>query len=124
MARGMFVRPTLFDEVAPESRLAREEIFGPVLAVMPFDSYDEALRIANSVSYGLTASVFTRDLATAHTFARDVEAGYVWINDAARHFPGTAYGGIKDSGVGREEGYEELLSYSQTKNVNVNLAAR
>jgi acyl-CoA reductase-like NAD-dependent aldehyde dehydrogenase len=63
--------------------------------------------------------VFTRDLATAHRFARDVQAGYVWVNDSSRHFPGTAYGGVKDSGVGRDEGVEELLSYVQVKNVNV-----
>jgi betaine-aldehyde dehydrogenase len=116
---GMFVRPTLFDRVDPGSRLAQEEIFGPVLAVMPFREYDEAVRIANSVSYGLTASVFTRDLATAHRFARDVEAGYVWVNDASRHFPGVPFGGVKNSGVGREEGFEELASYAQPKNVNV-----
>jgi betaine-aldehyde dehydrogenase len=118
---GPFIRPTLFDNVKPGSRLAQEEIFGPVLAAMPFDGYDEALAIANSVSYGLTASVFTRDLGTAHRFARDVQAGYVWVNDASRHFPGTAYGGVKDSGVGRDEGWEELLSFSQIKNVNVRL---
>jgi acyl-CoA reductase-like NAD-dependent aldehyde dehydrogenase len=116
---GMFIRPTLFDGVDPGGRLAREEIFGPVLAVMPFRDYDEALRIANSVSYGLTASVFTRDLATAHRFARDVEAGYVWVNDASRHFLGAPFGGVKNSGVGREEGFEELASYAQPKNVNV-----
>jgi acyl-CoA reductase-like NAD-dependent aldehyde dehydrogenase len=116
---GMFVRPTLFDRVDPGSRLAQEEIFGPVLAVMPFREYDEAVRIANSVSYGLTASVFTGDLATAHRFARDVEAGYVWVNDASRHFPGVPFGGVKNSGVGREEGFEELASYAQPKNVNV-----
>jgi betaine-aldehyde dehydrogenase len=119
LAGGMFLRPTLFDSVRPDSRLAQEEIFGPVLAAMPFEAYDQALEIANSVSYGLTASVFTRDLQTAHRFARDVQAGYVWVNDASRHFPGTAYGGVKDSGLGRDEGYEELLSYVQTKNVNV-----
>jgi acyl-CoA reductase-like NAD-dependent aldehyde dehydrogenase len=107
--------------VKPDSRLAREEIFGPVLAAMPFERYEEAVAIANSVSYGLTASVFTRGLATAHRFARDVQAGYVWVNDSSRHFPGTPYGGVKDSGVGRDEGFEELLSYTQLKNVNVNL---
>ena len=116
---GLFVRPTLFDGVRPESRLAQEEIFGPVLATIPFESYDDALRTANGVSYGLSASVFTRDLATAHRFARDVQAGYVWVNDAAVHFPGTDFGGVKDSGVGREEGFQELLSYTQSKNVNV-----
>jgi betaine-aldehyde dehydrogenase len=118
---GLFIRPTLFDRVSPDSRLAQEEIFGPVLAAMPFDRYDDAVAIANSVSYGLTASVFTRDLGTAHRFARDVQAGYVWVNDSSRHFPGTAYGGVKDSGVGRDEGFEELLSFAQIKNVNVRL---
>lgn len=119
-ADGLFVPPTLFADVDPDSRLAQEEIFGPVLAAMPFDDYDEALRIANNVRYGLTASVFTRDLATAHSFARDVEAGYVWINEVARHVPGTAFGGVKDSGLGREEDIEELVSYTQPKNVHVN----
>jgi betaine-aldehyde dehydrogenase len=119
LAAGMFIAPTLFDGVDPGSRLAQEEIFGPVLAVMPFSDYDEAVQIANSVNYGLTASVFTRDLGVAHRYARDVEAGYVWINDTSRHFAGAPYGGVKDSGVGREEGAEELFSYAQPKNVNV-----
>jgi len=120
LAAGLYLRPTLFDGVAPGSRLAQEEIFGPVLATMVFDSYDEALAIANGVGYGLTASVYTRDLRTAHRFVRDIRAGYVWVNDSSRHFPGTPFGGVKDSGVGREEGFEELLSYAQLKNVNVN----
>jgi betaine-aldehyde dehydrogenase len=90
-----------------------------VLAAMPFDDYDEALRIANSVQYGLTASVFTKNLATAHAFARDVEAGYVWVNETTRHFTGTPFGGYKDSGLGREEDLSELEAYTQTKNVNV-----
>jgi acyl-CoA reductase-like NAD-dependent aldehyde dehydrogenase len=118
-ASGMFLRPTLFDHVEPDSRLAQEEIFGPVLAAMPFETYDEAIRISNSVSYGLTASIYTTDLGVAHRFARDVEAGYVWVNNVGRHFPGAPYGGFKDSGVGREESYDELLSYTQIKNVNV-----
>ncbi len=101
-AGGMFVRPAVFADVDPNSRLAQEEIFGPVLATMQFRDYDEALRIANGVQYGLTASVFTKDLKTAHRFARDVEAGYVWVNEVARHVPGTAFGGVKDSGLGRE----------------------
>jgi betaine-aldehyde dehydrogenase len=119
LAAGMYLRPTLFDNVDPASRLANEEIFGPVLAAMPFDDYDEALSIANRVSYGLTAGVFTGDLALAHRFARDVEAGYVWVNDTSAHFAGAPYGGYKDSGVGREESMEELESYAQIKNVNV-----
>jgi acyl-CoA reductase-like NAD-dependent aldehyde dehydrogenase len=100
---GMFVRPTLFDNVPPDSRLAQEEIFGPVLAAIPFSTEDEALRIANR----------------AHRFASDIQAGYVWVNDAQRHFPGAPYGGFKDSGVGREECLDELFAYAQTKNVNI-----
>jgi len=119
LAGGFFVRPAVFDKVTPEMRLAQEEIFGPVLAVLEFDSYEQALEIANGVRFGLTASVFTNDLRTAHRFARDVEAGFVWINDSARHFLGAPFGGYKDSGVGRDEDVEELLSYTQVKNVNV-----
>ena len=119
LADGLYIQPTLYDDVPPESRLLREEIFGPVLVVLPFSDYDEAVQISNEVAYGLTASIFTQNLATAHAYARDVEAGYVWVNDVSMHFPGTPYGGVKDSGIGREENLEEILSYSQTKNVNV-----
>ncbi|MDX6579271.1 MAG: betaine-aldehyde dehydrogenase [Gaiellales bacterium] len=105
--------------VSEGARLAQEEIFGPVLAAMPFDDYEQALEIANGVSYGLTASIFTRDLRTAHAFARDVEAGFVWVNDSSRHFTGVPFGGVKDSGVGREEDLGEVESYTELKNVHV-----
>lgn len=118
--KGFFVPPTIFADVEPTSPLAMEEVFGPVLVAMPFDSYHEAISIANSVKYGLTASVFTQELRTAHKFARDIEAGYVWVNEVSRHFSATAYGGQKDSGLGREEGIEELFSYTQSKNVHIN----
>jgi betaine-aldehyde dehydrogenase len=116
---GLFIRPTLFDRVDPAGRLATEEIFGPVLVAIPFRDYGDAVRIVNSVRYGLTSSVFTRDLGIAHRYARDVEAGYVWVNDVSRHFLGAPYGGVKNSGVGREEGLQELYSYAEPKNVNV-----
>ena len=122
LANGLFLRPALFDGVKPDSRLAQEEIFGPVLAAMPFTDYDDALRIANSVQYGLTGSIFTSDLRIAHRYARDVQAGYVWVNDTSRHFTGTPFGGFKDSGIGREEDLDEILSYTQTKNVNINFS--
>ena len=120
---GLFLRPTLLEDVMPDSRVAQEEIFGPVLATIPFHDYDEALQIANGVRYGLTASVFTSSLATAHAFSRDVEAGYVWVNDSARHFHGTPFSGSKDSGVGTEESFDELESYSRLKNVNIRFGA-
>ncbi|HET6174475.1 MAG TPA: aldehyde dehydrogenase family protein [Gaiellales bacterium] len=119
LANGFFIRPALFDGVDPGMRLAQEEIFGPVLAVMPFRDEPEALAIANDTRFGLTASIYTRDLRRAHAFARDVEAGFVWVNDSGRHFLGTPFGGFKESGLGREEDTEELYSYTQTKNVNV-----
>jgi betaine-aldehyde dehydrogenase len=118
-AKGFFVPPTLFTDVAPDSRLMREEIFGPVLAAVEYDDYDDAVNIANSVRYGLTASIYTSDLKIAHQFARDVEAGYVWVNDNQRHFLGAPYGGNKDSGIGREEDPSELASYTELKNVNI-----
>lgn len=119
LENGLFIRPTVFADVAPDSRLAQEEIFGPVMAAIRFRDYDEALRIANGVEYGLTASIFTRDLILANRFARDVHAGFVWVNDSSRHFPGVPFGGVKDSGVGREEDIEEMYSYTETKTVNV-----
>jgi acyl-CoA reductase-like NAD-dependent aldehyde dehydrogenase len=121
LAAGMFVQPTLFDHVDPDSRLAQEEIFGPVLVAMPFESDAEAIAIANNTCYGLTASAFTRDLARASRFARDVAAGYVWINDASRHTAGTSHGGWNESGIGNEEGIEELYSYTRHKNVHIRL---
>lgn len=122
LAAGNFVRPALFADVDPASRLANEEIFGPVLAAIRFEDYDDAVRIANQVDYGLTASVFTRDLGTALAFARDVEAGYVWVNDSSKHFPGAPYGGVKNSGVGRDEDLDEIDSYTQIKSVHVRFA--
>lgn len=122
LARGLFVRPTVFTDVRPGGRLAQEEIFGPVLAVIKYDDYEDALRIANGVEYGLTASIYTRDLAAAHAFARDVQAGYVWVNETSRHIPGAPFGGVKDSGLGREEDLSELESYTQIKNVHVRFA--
>jgi len=119
MATGNFVAPAVFADVDINSRLAQEEIFGPVLAVSSFQDFDDAVGKANATQYGLTASVFTRDLSIAHRFAEHVDAGYVWVNEVSRHLPGSPYGGVKNSGVGREEELDELLSYTQTKNVHI-----
>ncbi|WP_341578393.1 aldehyde dehydrogenase family protein [Microbacterium schleiferi] len=119
LGEGLFVPPTVLTDVPLNGRIAREEIFGPVLAAIPFDDADEALRIANDSEYGLTASIWTQDITRALRFARDIEAGFVWINDSAKHFPNVPYGGVKSSGFGREESMEELLSYTEQKSINV-----
>jgi len=118
-ARGYFVEPTIFDRVEPSSSIAQEEIFGPVLSVIIWKDEAEAVAIANGVEFGLTASIWTNDLRRAHRLIHDVEAGYVWVNGSSRHFWGMPFGGVKASGIGREESMEELLSYTQTKAVNV-----
>jgi betaine-aldehyde dehydrogenase len=112
---GYFVEPTLFADVGRDMRIFREEIFGPVLSVAAWDDYDEVIADANSVEYGLTASVWTQDLTLAHKTADRLEAGYVWVNETSIHHWGTPFGGTKESGVGREESIEELLSYLEEK---------
>jgi betaine-aldehyde dehydrogenase len=119
LAAGCFVRPTLFADVDPAGRLAQEEIFGPVIAAMPFDDYEDAIALANQTQFGLAASVYTADLSKALRFADEVEAGYVWVNENQRHFLGTPYGGFKDSGIGKEEDMGELESYTRVKNVHI-----
>ncbi|WP_283133330.1 aldehyde dehydrogenase family protein [Rhizohabitans arisaemae] len=117
--RGHFVSPALFTGVRPGSPLATDEIFGPVLSVLSFDTEQEATGLANDTGYGLTGAVYTADLGRAHRVARELEAGYVWVNDTSTHFPAMPFGGVKGSGLGREESLEELLDYTQVKTVNV-----
>jgi acyl-CoA reductase-like NAD-dependent aldehyde dehydrogenase len=119
--RGYWLQPTVFDGVQPDHVIAQEEIFGPVLAVLGFSDEDEALALANRSVYGLAAGVWTRDIKKAHRFARDLEAGTVWINT---YHPGDAaspFGGYKQSGFGRELGEYSLDLYTQIKSVWVDL---
>ena len=117
---GFFVAPTVFADVEPDWRIAQEEVFGPVLSVIPFDEEADAIRIANGVAYGLTASVWTNDLNRALRVARRFEAGFIWVNGSTQHFPNVPYGGVKGSGVGgKEESLDELLSYTEEKVINV-----
>jgi len=117
---GWFIRPTLFAlEQGEDLAVACEEIFGPVLVAMPFDTYAEVIERANALPLGLTASIWTADLKLAMMAVRDLETGYAWVNWSSTHLPGTSFGGVKDSGVGREESLEELYGYTQAKNVYI-----
>lgn len=118
-ARGFFIEPTIFADVRNDSTIAREEIFGPVGAVMPFDEVEEAVRLANETQYGLAATIWTRDVSLAHTLARKVRAGAVWINGWAAIDPALPWGGMKTSGIGRELGWSGILANTEEKVVTV-----
>jgi len=119
--RGYFMKPTVFADVRPDMTIAREEFFGPVMAVIPFETPEEAVAIANGTDYGLAAGVFTRDLRLAHWTADRLVAGQVYINEWWAGGVETPFGGTKRSGYGREKGQEALLGYVQTKNIGIRL---
>jgi betaine-aldehyde dehydrogenase len=121
LANGFYIEPAIFAEVTPQMRIAREEIFGPVLSVFKWRDEEKMFEAVNAVDYGLTASIWTKDLKTAHRAAARVEVGFVWVNTVGAHFLGAPFGGYKQSGMGREESADELLEYTQIKNVNVAL---
>ena len=118
---GYFVEATVFDQVRPEMKIAREEIFGPVLATLTFKDFDEVLEQANASDYGLAAAVWTRDIRKAHLAARRLKAGTVWVNTYNNYDPAAPFGGYKKSGFGRELGMHALELYTQVKSVWVNL---
>ncbi len=118
---GYFVQATVFDNVRPEMKIAREEIFGPVLSTLSFASVDEAIEQANATSYGLAAAVWTSDVKKAHLTARKLKAGTVWVNTYNNYDPAMPFGGYKMSGFGRELGAHALELYTQIKSVWVNL---
>lgn len=122
LGAGFYVEPTVFADVDMSMRIAREEIFGPVLSVFRWSDLDDVVARANDVPYGLTGAVWTRDLQTALTVADRLETGYVWINGSSSHFLGAPFSGHKNSGTDSEEGIEELLSYTQIKTVNITLS--
>ncbi|WP_192361994.1 aldehyde dehydrogenase family protein [Mesorhizobium mediterraneum] len=121
LAAGNFVAPTVFAGVSDDMKIAREEIFGPVISALPFDTLDEAIERANSTPYGLAAGVFTRNLATAHQLSRRIRAGSVWVNTYHVIDPAMPFGGYKMSGYGREGGAEHLDEYLNTKGVFIKI---
>jgi len=118
-SKGYFVEPTVFSRVGNGMKIAQEEIFGPVLSIIPFKDDDDAVVKANDTPYGLSAAVWTRDIARAHKVARGLKSGRVWINTVGDSDPVMAFGGYKQSGLGREYGAESIDAYTQTKAVLV-----
>jgi betaine-aldehyde dehydrogenase len=117
--KGYWIEPTVFGDVTTDMRIAREEIFGPVMSIFKFKTEAQAIEMANSIDLGLTAAVWTQDISRALRVSQAIEAGYVWVNGVGTHFTGVPYGGFKNSGVGREEGLGELLSYTEEKVINL-----
>lgn len=121
MESANYIQPTLFTNANNDMRIAQEEVFGPFLIAIPFDTDEEALELANDVKYGLTAYIWTKDISRAHRMARDIEAGMVWVNSHnVRHLP-APFGGVKSSGIGRDGGDYSFDFYMETKNISIAL---
>jgi betaine-aldehyde dehydrogenase len=120
-AAGFYYRPTVFADVTPDMRISTDEIFGPVLGVTAWHDEGDMLAAVNGVRYGLTASIYTRDLDAAIRLSQRVDAGYVWINDVEKRWIGVPFGGHKDSGTGTEYSIDELYGFSQNKSISVAL---
>jgi aldehyde dehydrogenase (NAD+) len=121
LARGYFIAPTVLDQVPPDLRIAREEVFGPVITITETRSDEEALAIANGVSTGLVAGIYSRDVGQALAMARRLETGSVWINGWYLGGVQAPTGGTKDSGIGRERGLAGIRNFLQIKNVAIRL---
>jgi betaine-aldehyde dehydrogenase len=123
LAKGLFIEPTVLVDVTQNMRVAQEEIFGPVMSVLRWEDEATMLEQVNSVELGLTGSVWTRDLATAHRVAGEMQAGYIWVNNSAIPLFGAPIGGYKQSGIGRVMCFEQLMEMTQVKNVHIKLEA-
>jgi acyl-CoA reductase-like NAD-dependent aldehyde dehydrogenase len=122
LANGAYLMPTIFDGVSNDMRIAREEIFGPVVSIIPFDTEEEALRLANATPYGLSGSIWSRDIAKALRAAKALQAGVISVNSNSSVHTEAPFGGYKMSGIGRELGMSALDLYTETKNVFIDLS--
>ena len=118
---GFFFEPTVFADVTQDMRIANEEVFGPILSVMKWSDEEKMIADVNAVEYGLTGAVFSQNISTAIKAARRIDSGYVWVNTSGGQALGTPYGGIKQSGYGRDKVIEEMLSNTHVKNIAIAL---
>lgn len=119
--RGYWIAPTAFADVSPDSTIAREEVFGPVMTILKWDTVEQAVSISNNTEYGLTAALFGNDINTLIKTARQIDVGVININGSKMHYVGAPFGGVKNSGIGEEESLSELLSYTQSTTVHITL---
>ena len=122
LAKGCFVEPTIV-KAKPTDTVSQEEVFGPFVSVVTFSDDEEALAIANSVKYGLGSGLWTNNLGRAHKMAREIHAGMVWVNSYKVVHPASPFGGVGESGYGREMGFDVMREYTQAKSVWVNVDA-
>jgi aldehyde dehydrogenase (NAD+) len=122
LKNGFFISPTVFADVDNRSTIAQEEIFGPVLSIIPFDDEEQAIEIANDTKYGLASGFWTKDLSRAHRVSRQINAGTVWVNTYRNAAAQAPFGGMKQSGYGRERGVHALQEYIRIKNVMIDIS--
>ncbi|MBP1934902.1 aldehyde dehydrogenase [Ammoniphilus resinae] len=122
LSKGLFYKPTILTDVHNSMRICQEEVFGPVLSVIPFDSEEEVIKMANDTQYGLGAGIWTNNLKRAHRMARSIESGIVWVNTYRATAFNSPFGGYKSSGIGRESGLEAIYDFMQTKSVWIELS--
>jgi acyl-CoA reductase-like NAD-dependent aldehyde dehydrogenase len=122
--QGNYILPTIYDEVKPEMSIAKEEIFGPVLSIIRFKTLEEAIRIANDTLYGLSASVWTKDIDKAMTISRKVKAGTIWINTYMNGYAELPFGGFKESGLGREMGTAAIDEFTEMKTIQIHIGPK
>jgi betaine-aldehyde dehydrogenase len=122
--RGLYIQPTIVTGVTPDMTIAKEEVFGPVLAVLTFGSLDEAIALANDTCYGLSAAVWSKDIDVCLKAARRIDAGTVWVNTFLDGFAELPFGGFRDSGLGRELGHHAVEDYTEQKTVQLHIGDR